>query len=123
LRDKLVLERHAGEGGCHRQGELRREHPASIRCGPPFTWIGTIAPAAGSLRMTSFAIHPPILVRGPRGTFVRSTEEAATYVRRQLLADTRDDANTLLQQLELVGTVDQAKDAGRAFRSWVAQQK
>jgi len=70
----------------------------------------------------SFAINPPILVRGPHGTFVRSTEEAAAYVRRRLLADTSDGAIELLQQLELVGTVDQAMDAGSAFRSWVAHQ-
>jgi hypothetical protein len=72
--------------------------------------------------MISFAINPPIHVRGPHGTFVRSTEEAAAYVRRHLLADASNGAIELLQQLESVASADHAKDAGNAFRAWVMQQ-
>jgi hypothetical protein len=71
--------------------------------------------------MTRFAIQPPILVRGPHGTFVRSTDEAAGYVRRR--AGTSEGASALLARLEEVGTVDQARQAGSAFRRWVGRQK
>jgi hypothetical protein len=73
--------------------------------------------------MTRFAIQPPILVRGPHGTFVRSTDEAAAYVRRRVVAGIGDGASALLARLELARTVDQARQAGSAFRRWVGQQK
>jgi hypothetical protein len=70
--------------------------------------------------MTGFAIQPPILVRGPHGTFVRSAHEAAAYVRRR---GSGNGASALLARLELVGTVEQARQAGSAFRRWVGRQK
>ena len=73
--------------------------------------------------MTRFAIQPPILVRGPHGTFVRSTDEAAAYVRRRVVAGTGDGASPLLARLDEVGTADQARQAGSAFRRWVGWQK
>ena len=77
----------------------------------------------GFFDMTRFAIQPPILVRGPHGTFVRSTDEAAGYARRRVVAGTGSGANALLARLELVATVEQARQAGSAFRRWVERQK
>jgi hypothetical protein len=77
----------------------------------------------GFFDMTRFAIQPPILVRGPRGTFVRSTDEAAAYVRRRVVAGTGNGACALLARLDLVGTLEQARPAGSAFRRWVGRQQ
>jgi hypothetical protein len=77
----------------------------------------------GFFDMTGFAIEPPILLRGSHGTFVRSTDEAAAYVRRRVVAGSGNGASALLARLELVGTVEQARQAGSAFRRWVGRQK
>jgi hypothetical protein len=77
----------------------------------------------GFFDMTRFAIQPPILVRGPQGTFVRSTDEAAAYVRRRVVGGSGNGASSLLARLQDVGTVDQAMQAGSAFRRWVGRQK
>jgi hypothetical protein len=66
--------------------------------------------------MTDFVIDPPIRVLGRHGSFVRSTKEAAAFVREHMDVN----APKLLQCLEGVMSVKEAEEAAKAFRSWIA---
>ena len=68
--------------------------------------------------MTNFVIDPPIRILGRRGSFVRSTAEAAAFVREHL----DEHAPELLHCLEEVSSVEQAQEATKAFRSWIASK-
>jgi hypothetical protein len=70
--------------------------------------------------MTDFAIDPPIRILGRRGTFVRSTEQAAAFMREHLLQRIDGPATEVLRRLEDVRSAQDAQDAARAFRAWIA---
>jgi hypothetical protein len=70
--------------------------------------------------MTNFAIDPPIRILGRRGTFVRSTEEAATFMREHIIQHMDGHAAEVLRRLEDVRSAEEAQDAAQAFRTWIA---
>ena len=70
--------------------------------------------------MTDFAIDPPIRILGRRGTFVRSTEQAAAFMREHMLQHVDGDAMEVLHWLEDVRSAEEAQDAAAAFRRWIA---
>jgi hypothetical protein len=65
--------------------------------------------------MTDFAIDPPIRILGRRGTFVRSTEQAAAFMREHMLQHVEGDAMEVLRRLEDVRSAEEARDAAAAF--------
>jgi hypothetical protein len=67
--------------------------------------------------MTDFVIDPPIRILGRRGSFVRSTTEAAAFIREHM----DDNAPELLRRFEEVSSVEQAQEAAKAFQSWIAK--
>ena len=68
--------------------------------------------------MIDFIIDPPIRILGHRGSFVRSTKEAAAFVREHMDVN----APKVLQRLEGVMSVKEAREAAKAFRSWIANR-
>jgi hypothetical protein len=68
--------------------------------------------------MIDFVIDPPIRILGHRGSFVRSTKEAAAFVREHMDVN----APKVLQRLEGVMSVKEAREAAKAFRSWIANR-
>jgi hypothetical protein len=68
--------------------------------------------------MTDFAIDPPIRILGRRGNFIRSTQEAAAFIREHMDVN----APIVLDRLEKVTSIKQAQEAAKAFRSWIANQ-
>ena len=70
--------------------------------------------------MTDFAIDPPIRILGRRGTFVRSTEQAAAFMREHMLQHMDDHAAEVLGRLEDVRSAEEAQEAAQAFRTWIA---
>ena len=59
--------------------------------------------------MTDFAIDPPIRILGRRGTFVRSTEQAAAFMREHMLQHMDDHAAEVLGRLEDVRSAEEAR--------------
>ena len=72
--------------------------------------------------MTDFAIDPPIRILGRRGAFVRSTEQAAAFMREHMLQGIDGLAREVLRRLENVRSAQEAQDAGQAFRAWIASE-
>jgi hypothetical protein len=70
--------------------------------------------------MTDFVIDPPIRILGRRGTFVRSTEQAAAFMREHMLQHVDGDATEVLHRLEDVRSAEEAQNAAAAFRRWIA---
>jgi len=70
--------------------------------------------------MTDFVIDPPIRILGRRGSFVRSTDQAAAFMREHMLQHVDGDATEVLRRLEDVGSAEEAQDAAAAFRRWIA---
>jgi hypothetical protein len=64
--------------------------------------------------MTDFVIDPPIRILGRRGSFVRSTREAAAFMRKHM------DNNAPSAPLESAKSTKEAQEAAKAFRSWIA---
>jgi hypothetical protein len=73
-----------------------------------------------SFHMIDFAIHPPICILGREGVFVRSTAEAAAFVRQRMLRQPDGSAARVLGRLENVNSARDAQHAAKAFRAWVA---
>ncbi|HEY7297187.1 MAG TPA: hypothetical protein VH684_04545 [Xanthobacteraceae bacterium] len=69
--------------------------------------------------MTDFAIHPPIHIAGRQGAFVRSTAQAADFVREQIFRHPDDGAAKILYRLEKVNSAADAQRAANAFRAWI----
>src|SRR5262249_13306444 len=67
---------------------------------------------AQGICMTDFAIL------GRRGSFVRSTREAAAFIREHMDAN----APIVLDRLEKGTSIKQAQEAANAVRSWIANQ-
>jgi len=72
--------------------------------------------------MTEIALHPPIYVLGRRGMFVRSTEQAAAFVREHTAGQSDRAAAQVLRRLEKATTAAGAERAARAFRAWIANR-
>jgi hypothetical protein len=70
--------------------------------------------------MTDFAIEPPIRTLGRRATFVRSTEQAAAFMREHMLQHMDHHAAEVLVRLEDVRSAEEAREAAQAFRTWIA---
>jgi hypothetical protein len=70
--------------------------------------------------MIDFAIHPPIHVLGRDGVFVRSTAQAAAFVRQHMLRQPDALAARVLGRLEKVNSARDAQYAAKAFRAWIA---
>jgi hypothetical protein len=70
--------------------------------------------------MTDFAINPPIHILGRDGIFVRSTEQAAAFVRKHMLGHLNSHAAEVLRRLEGVNSPQEAQNAGKEFRDWIA---
>jgi len=70
--------------------------------------------------MTDFVIDPPIRILGRRGGFVRSTEQAAAFMREHMLQHMDSRATEVLRRLEDVRSAEEAQEAGQAFRAWIA---
>jgi Endoribonuclease L-PSP len=70
--------------------------------------------------MTDFAIDPPIRILGHSGTFVRSTDQAAAFMREHMLQHVDGHATEVLRRLEDVSSAEEARDAAKAFRTWIA---
>jgi hypothetical protein len=70
--------------------------------------------------MTDFAIEPPIRILGRRATFVRSTEQAAAFMREHMLQHMDHHAAEVLVRLEDVRSAEEAQEAAQAFRTWIA---
>jgi hypothetical protein len=68
--------------------------------------------------MSAFLIDPPIQILSRQGSFVRSIEEAAAFIREHM----DENAPELLRRLEEVSSIEEAQDAAKAFRSWVANR-
>jgi hypothetical protein len=66
--------------------------------------------------MNDFVIDPPIRILGRRGSFVRSTREAAAFMREHM----DDNAAKVLRRLERAKSTKEAQEAAKAFRSWIA---
>ena len=84
------------------------------------TSCGTLPPAGRLFRMTDFVIDPPVRILGRRGSFVRSTDQAAAFMREHMLQHVDGDATEVLRRLEDVGSAEEAQDAAAAFRRWIA---
>jgi hypothetical protein len=72
--------------------------------------------------MSDFAINPPIHVTGRHGTFIRSTKEAAAFVREHILQHYDGQSADVLRRLEAVSSRDEAHSAAVEFRSWIASR-
>jgi hypothetical protein len=70
--------------------------------------------------MTDFAIDPPVRILGRRGGFVRSTEQAAAFMREHMLQHTDSPSTEVLRRLEDVRSAEEAQEAAQAFRAWIA---
>jgi hypothetical protein len=70
--------------------------------------------------MTDFAIDPPVRILGRRGGFVRSTEQAAGFMREHMFQHLDGDATEVLRRLEDVRSAEEAQEAAQAFRAWIA---
>jgi hypothetical protein len=70
--------------------------------------------------MTDFAIDPPVRILGRRGGFVRSTEQAAAFMREHILQHMDSRATEVLRRLEDVRSAEEAQEAAQAFRAWIA---
>jgi hypothetical protein len=70
--------------------------------------------------MIDFAIHPPIHILGRDGVFVRSTAQAAAFVRQRMLWQPDGSAAQVLGRLEKVNSARDAQYAAEAFRAWIA---
>jgi len=68
--------------------------------------------------MTDFVIDPPIRILGRRGSFVRSTSEAAAFIRQHM----DRNARKVLHRLEGARSAKEAQEAAKAFRSWIANR-
>jgi len=68
--------------------------------------------------MTDFVIDPPIRILGRRGSFVRSTREAAAFIRQHMDRNARN----VLHSLEAARSAKEAQEAAKAFRSWIANR-
>jgi hypothetical protein len=62
-----------------------------------------------------FAIHLPIHVAGRDGAFVRSTAQAAAFVRERMFTL----AAQILYRLEKVNSTADAQRAAKAFCAWI----
>ena len=62
--------------------------------------------------MTDFAIDPPVRI-----SFVRSTEQAAAFMREHMLQHMDDHAAEVLGRLEDVRSAEEAQEAAQAFRT------
>jgi hypothetical protein len=71
--------------------------------------------------MPDFAINPPVHVGKPE-VIVRSVEQAADFVRKCGMANLDGETSRLLEQLHNVQSPEQARDAGRAFKTWLGQR-
>jgi hypothetical protein len=69
--------------------------------------------------MTDFAIHPPIHIVGRDGAFVRSTAQAAAFVRERMIRQPDSAAVQVLYRLEKVSSAGDAQRAAQAFRAWI----
>ena len=70
--------------------------------------------------MIDFAIHPPIHILGRDGVFVRSTAQAAAFVRQRMLWQPDGSATQVPGRLEKVNSARDAQHAAQAFRAWIA---
>ena len=70
--------------------------------------------------MADFAIDPPVRILGRRGGFVRSTEQAAAFMREHMLQHMDSPATGVLRRLEDVRSAEEAQEAAQAFRAWIA---
>jgi hypothetical protein len=70
--------------------------------------------------MIDFAIHPPIHIVGRDGTFIRSTAQAAAFVRERILHQPDIDATQVLGRLEKANSAADAQRAAKVFRAWIA---
>jgi hypothetical protein len=70
--------------------------------------------------MTDFAIDPPVRILAHRGGFVRSTEQAAAFIREHMLQHMDGHATEVLRRLEDVRSAEEAQGAAQAFRAWIA---
>jgi hypothetical protein len=70
--------------------------------------------------MTDFAIDPPVRILGRRGGFVRSTEQAAAFMREHMLQHMDSPVTEVLRRLEDVRSAEEAQEAAQAFRAWIA---
>jgi hypothetical protein len=68
--------------------------------------------------MIDFVIDPPIRILGRHASFVRSTKEAAAFLREHMDVN----APKVLQNLEGVVSVKEPQEAAKAFRSWIANR-
>jgi hypothetical protein len=82
--------------------------------------LGTVRQAGRLFGMTDFAIDPPVRILGRRGGFVRSTEQAAAFMREHMLQHMDGDATEVLRRLEDVRSAEEAQEAAQAFRAWIA---
>jgi hypothetical protein len=71
--------------------------------------------------MTELALHPPIHILGRRGIFVRSTDQAAAFLREHMLRQSDRSAAQVLRRLEKAATAADAERAAKAFRAWIAK--
>ena len=67
--------------------------------------------------MIDFAIHPPIHILGRDGVFVRSTAQAAAFVRQRMLWQPDGSAAQVFGRLS---SARDAQHAAKAFRAWIA---
>jgi hypothetical protein len=70
--------------------------------------------------MTDFVIDPPVRILGRRGGFVRSTEQAAAFMREHILQHMDSPATEVLRRLEDVRSAEEAQEAAQAFRTWIS---
>jgi hypothetical protein len=70
--------------------------------------------------MTDFAIDPPVRILGRRGGFVRSTEQAAAFMREHMLQHMDSPATEVLRRLEDVRSAEEAQEAAQTFRAWIS---
>jgi hypothetical protein len=70
--------------------------------------------------MTDFAIDPPVRILGRRGGFIRSTEQAAAFMREHMFQHMDSQATEVLRRLEDVRSAEEAQEAAQAFRAWIA---
>ena len=72
--------------------------------------------------MVGFAINPPLHVRGKPDIVIRSTEEAAEFVRSFVLS--RDDpiAAGMSARLSSIGDLETAQEVANEFRTWLEQR-
>ena len=113
---------------CRLRPDRRKQRADRARRIGPTHWGSPWAPISSELShrrnvcsgVTDFAIDPPIRILGRRGTFVRSTEQAAAFMREHMLKNIDGDATEVLRRLEDVRSAQEAQDAAQAFRTWMA---